>query len=144
MSGLTWDELGQLFGVSRRSVHFWASGRPMNADTERHLLKVLDIVQAADRGDARSNRDALLAVSEGDSAFDLLMSREFEKASLRLGRGQGRRSIKLGELDAAARAEHVPPPVDILLNAMNDVVHRDRGVGRAVRLARNVRRESTG
>ena len=32
ISGLTWEQLAWLFGVSRRSVHFWASGKPF----ERH------------------------------------------------------------------------------------------------------------
>ena len=72
ISGLTWEQLGQLFGVSRRSVHFWASGRAMNAANEQHLLKVLDIVRQADRGDARSNRAALLTVSAGHAPFEPL------------------------------------------------------------------------
>src|SRR5262245_8901698 len=29
-SGLTWEELGDLFGVSRRSVHHWASGKTVS------------------------------------------------------------------------------------------------------------------
>lgn len=29
-SGLTWDQLGKVFGVSRRAVHLWASGGRMN------------------------------------------------------------------------------------------------------------------
>ncbi|MFF1390882.1 hypothetical protein [Rhodococcus erythropolis] len=29
-SGLTWDQLGKVFGVSRRAVHLWANGGRMN------------------------------------------------------------------------------------------------------------------
>ena len=29
LSGLTWDQLARLFNLSRRSLHFWASGKPM-------------------------------------------------------------------------------------------------------------------
>lgn len=144
MSGLTWEQLGRLFGVSRRSVHFWASGRSMNAANEQHLLKVLDIVRQADRGDARSNRAALLTVSAGNAPFDLLMSQAFDEASARLGRRQQGRRVELGELDAHARAERTPPPPENLIEAMNDRVHRDAGSGRAAGTARDMRRESTG
>jgi hypothetical protein len=35
-TGLTWDQLGRIFGVSRRAVHLWASGGRMNsANLER-------------------------------------------------------------------------------------------------------------
>ena len=144
ISGLTWEQLGQLFGVSRRSVHFWASGRAMNAANEQHLLKVLDIMRQADRGDARSNRAALLMVSEGHAPFDLLMSRAFEEASARLGRRQRGRRVELGELDAQVRAGRTPPSPENLIDAMNDQVHRDAGSSRAVGATRNMRRESKG
>ena len=144
ISGLTWEQLGQLFGVSRRSVHFWASGRSMNAANEQHLFKVLDIVRQADRGDARRNRAALLTVSAGNAPFDLLMSQAFDEASARLGRRQQGRGVELRELDAHARAERTPPPPGNLIDAMNDQVHRDVGSGRAAGTARNMRRESTG
>ena len=37
-SGLTWDQLGRLFGVSRRSVHHWTNGARMNAHNAETLL----------------------------------------------------------------------------------------------------------
>jgi len=90
ISGLTWEQLGQLFAVSRRSVHFWASGKPLNAENETRLLQVLDIVRTADRGDAGSTRSALLDVHDGISAFDLLVEERFAEARARLGVGAGR------------------------------------------------------
>ena len=33
LSGLTWDQLARIFSVSRRSLHFWASGKPMTPAT---------------------------------------------------------------------------------------------------------------
>ena len=143
-SALTWEQLGQLFGVSRRSVHFWASGRPMNAAHEQRLFEILDIVRQADHGDARRNRADLLAVSAGKAPFDLLVAGTFKAARARLGRGKADRRVELGELDAHARAERTPPPPEGLIDAMNDQVHRDAGRGRAARTVRNTRRESTG
>jgi len=49
-SGLTWDQLARLFEVSRRSVHFWASGKVMAAAHEEHLQRVLAAVRRLDRG----------------------------------------------------------------------------------------------
>ena len=90
ISGLTWQQLGQLFEVSRRSVHFWASGKPQKAENEARLTNVLDVVRYADRGDAGSTRRALLNADGGPSPFDLLVALQFEKARTALGRGPRR------------------------------------------------------
>ena len=50
ISGLTWEQLAGLFGVSRRAVHFWASGKPLNATNHQRLMRVLDVVRGADVG----------------------------------------------------------------------------------------------
>ena len=50
LSGLTWDQLARLLGVSRRSVHFWASGKPMAQSNEEHLRRLLAVVRKVDRG----------------------------------------------------------------------------------------------
>jgi DNA-binding transcriptional regulator YiaG len=36
LSGLTWEQLATLFNVSRRSVHFWASGQSLTSANERN------------------------------------------------------------------------------------------------------------
>jgi DNA-binding transcriptional regulator YiaG len=141
ISGLTWEQLAQLFAVSRRSVHFWASGKPLNAENETRLLQVLDIVRTADRGDARSSRSALLDVHDGASAFDLLVGGRFEEARARLGHGAGgsRRPV-LGEISAEAKAARAPLRPEELVEAQHDRVHRDPGHARAARTVRNSRR----
>ncbi len=143
ISGLTWEQLAQLFEVSRRSVHFWASGKPLNATNERRLLRTLDIVKDADRGDARKNRSALFESSDGTTAFDLLVSQQFDDALAKLGRGRGRGRKERAqvELSASAKAARKPLPPEELVDAMQDRVHRDIGRGLAVRTARNKSRE---
>lgn len=143
ISGLTWEQLGQLFAVSRRSVHFWASGKPLNAENETRLLQVLDIVRTADRGDARSTRSALLDVHDGSSAFDLLVEERFDEARARLGVGAGRPRPVLGALSAEAKAARAPLPPEELVEAQHDRVHRDPGRARAARTVRNSRRGTT-
>ena len=144
IGGLTWAELGQLFGVSPQSIHSWASGGTLDAITEQHLLRALDIVRVADRGDARSNRMALFAIADGETPFELLASQKFEEARAILGPGPGRRRPKLTALDDATKAERRPPPPEELIDALNDSVHQDLGRGRAACTVRNRRRGLVG
>lgn len=140
VSGLTWEQLGELFEVSRRSVHFWASGKPLNAGNEQRLMEVLDVVRAADRGDARSTRAALFEVRDGTTAFALLTAERFEDARAILGTGAARAKPALVELSAAAKAARKPLPPEDLVDAQHDRVHRDRGRSRAARAVRTKRR----
>ncbi len=50
ISGLTWEQLASLFAVDRRSVHLWASGRPMSAANAERLNRILALLRRADRG----------------------------------------------------------------------------------------------
>ena len=143
ISGLTWKQLGELFDVSRRSVHFWASGKPLNADNEQRLMQVLDVVRAAGRGDSRSTRAALFEVKEGTTAFALLTAERFEEARAILDVGAARPRPAFAELSAAAKAARKPLPPEDLVDAQHDRVHRDRGRARAARTVRNKRRGTT-
>ncbi len=143
LSGLTWEQLGQLFKVTRRSVHFWASGKPLNAENEQHLRRTLDILRAADRGEARANRSALLEVQAGRSALDLLTEQRFEEARARLGSGQGRKQLILGELSDQAKAARAPLRPEELIEARHERVHQDTGHARAARTVRNSQRGTT-
>lgn len=143
ISGLTWKQLGELFDVSRRSVHFWASGKPLNARNEQRLMQVLDVVRAAGRGDSRSTRAALFEVKEGTTAFALLTAERFEEARAILDVGAARPRPAFAELSAAAKAARKPLPPEDLVDAQHDRVHRDRGRARAARTVRNKRRGTT-
>ncbi len=73
LSGLTWNQLARLFGVSRRAVHFWAEGRPLTPSHEEQLQRLLAVVQELDRGTPRANRALLLVARPGEPmVFDLL------------------------------------------------------------------------
>ena len=99
IGGLTWTNLGQFLGVPRQRIHSCASGGTPDAVAEQHLLRVLDVVRVADRGDARSNRMVLFAIADGETPFELLASQKFEEARAILGPGRGRRLPKLIALD---------------------------------------------
>lgn len=143
ISGLTWEQLGQLFEVSRRSVHFWASGKPLNTGNEERLLRVLDVVRHADRGSARSTRASLLDASEGTTPFDMLVAQRFDDARTAVGRGGARSARALAKISTEARAARKPLPPEELFDAKSERVHREPGGARPARTVRNKRRGST-
>jgi transcriptional regulator with XRE-family HTH domain len=61
-SGLTWDQLAGVFGVSRRAVHGWAAGARLNAQNSE-LLNWLrqTLIDVETPGDLEGTRAALLA-----------------------------------------------------------------------------------
>lgn len=137
ISGLTWEQLGQLLGVTRRSVHFWASGRPLNASNEKRLMQVLDIVRVADRGSARSTRAAMMDAGQGTTVFDMLAAQRFDDARLILGQGRARFAPALAGLSEEAKAARRPLPPEELYDAKSERVHREPARGRAARTARD-------
>lgn len=136
-SGLTWDQLARLFGVARRSVHFWASGKALNAANEERLARMLAVVRYIDRGNAQATRAALMtAQSDGVIPFDLLATDEFDELMERLGAGPQPSMPALAPLSATARAARMPPPPDERVGALHDSVHREVGKSRVVRTAK--------
>lgn len=70
-SGLTWEQLGRVFGVSRRAVHLWATGARMNAANVEALFGLVDLVRAASGSTSDERRAWLLRPgSDGRSALD--------------------------------------------------------------------------
>ena len=64
-SGLTWDQLRRLFGVSRRSMHLWAGGARMNARNAERLAYLEQVVRALGAKDSDQCREALVSSSAG-------------------------------------------------------------------------------
>lgn len=94
LSGLSWEQLARLFGVSRRAAHLWAAGNPMSAANEEHLYRCLAVLRHADRGGSAFNRAALFRANRGAVApFDLLADRRYDIALAALGIGRSRRVV---------------------------------------------------
>jgi transcriptional regulator with XRE-family HTH domain len=69
-SGLSWQQLADAFGVSRRAVHFWSNGGNMTAPNVDRLRSLEREVSAIDTGDPKAVRAALLApAADGSSIF---------------------------------------------------------------------------
>lgn len=136
LSGLTWEQLAELLGVSRRTLHFWASGKPMNAANEERLHQVLGVLRAMDQGASDYNRAALLAPgAHGVRPFDLLAVGDFEVARHQVGVGIKRR-LALGPLSEDAAAARRPLPPADLVGALQEPIHVETGRGRAAKSVR--------
>jgi DNA-binding transcriptional regulator YiaG len=121
ISGLTWDQLARLFGVSRRSLHFWASGKAPTAANEEHLHRLLAITRKIDRGTASENRAALLAVSDEGAPFDLLAQGQYDRVVALLGEGPPRRFVTPKLSDEALRSRKPSPP-EAFLDSLQDKI----------------------
>jgi DNA-binding transcriptional regulator YiaG len=136
LSGLTWDQLARLFNVSRRSLHFWASGKPIAPSNEEHLQRLLVVLRKIDRGSASANRSMLLGAREdGTLPFDLLTNGDYERVLLLAGVGNALR-VSPRKLSAEAEAARAPPPPENLVGALQDRIHRDSGTARAAKSVR--------
>ena len=108
-SGLTWEQLASIFKVDRRSVHLWASGRPMSALNAERLNRVLAVVRRADRGTASVTRAWLLTPDRfGQLPLDLLREGRFDEIAMPGAANPRPRPGPLSEAAAAARAPRRP------------------------------------
>lgn len=141
-SGLTWDQLAQLFNVSRRSLHFWASGKQLSSSNEEDLYRLVEVFRYINRGNADINRQALISAQEnGQIPFALLKERRYEETKKLLGQGKARPKPQLKPLSKEASLLRTPPPPDELVGATNEPVHQE--VGRT-RKAKSMRQKTDG
>lgn len=138
LSGLTWEQIATLFNVSRRSVHFWASGEALSSANEEKLNRTLDAVEYISRGSASSNRSLLMGIADdGKSYLELLAAGEFDRVKSILGAGNAPTKSKLGQLSPAAEMLRVPPKPADLVDALQDSIHREVGKSRVAKSVRS-------
>jgi len=143
LSGLTWDQLAQLFNVSRRSLHFWASGQPLSRFNEENLNRLLGTIQYIDRGSASLNRSLLLKLnSDGRPFLDLLALGKHEEVKQILGAGNAAVKPQLLPLSEEASRSRMPPNPADLVDALSDNIHREVGKARPARAARSRKNSS--
>jgi len=138
ISGLTWDQLAHLFGVTRRSLHFWASGKPLSPAHEERLHKLLAMLRKLNRGSAKENRSLLLSVQDGGVIpYDHLLEEQYEDAFSLLGPGPTLSRPQPSALSIASRVARKPPMPADLAGAMQDRVHKEVGKARVPRVAKD-------
>lgn len=133
LSGLTWEQMARLLGVSRRSVHFWASGEPVRASHQERVQRLLAVLRQVDRGSATENRTLLLnACADGTLPFDILADGRFEEALELMKKGPGRTRPVLTPLSSEEQLARTPTPPEQLVDASGDRVHKQlRGARQA-------------
>lgn len=137
LTGMTWDQLARLFGVARRTVHFWASGKMLNAGNEEKLHRVLATIRRIDRGTARANRNVLFtARSDGILPFDLLQDERYSEATDFLGDRSARQRPVLSPLSKKELSSRTPLKPADLVSAIPDSTHREIGRSRPARAVR--------
>jgi len=136
LSGFTWDQLARLFNVSRRSVHFWASGKAMTPSNEEHLQRLLAVIRKTDRGSPSANRAAMLKVqADGTIPFDLLAAEEYERVVNILGPADAGR-LYSAKRPAPLSTAPAPQRPEELVGALQDRVHRETGIARVAKSVR--------
>ncbi|NER22345.1 MAG: helix-turn-helix transcriptional regulator [Symploca sp. SIO1B1] len=142
LSGLTWEQLARLFNVSRRSLHFWASGQPISRFNEETLHRLLGTLQYINRGSAEVNRKILLnSYHKAQIPFDLLVAGRYEDVKNLLGYGnvsKRHQLMPLSEEESTLRKPHKP---DELVDALQDPVHHNVGRSHSIRAARSSKRD---
>ena len=127
LSGLTWAQLARLFGVTRRSLHFWASGKPLTPANEERLNRMLATVRKVNRGSAIANRTLLLAADgDGQIAFDMLAEGRYEDVISLLGAGGVAPRSVGNRPSSSVQAARTPPAPDRFLNARQDRIHVEK------------------
>lgn len=128
LTGLTWEEMADLLGVSRRSLHLWANGHPINALNEKRVRDLVNVLRMLDRGTARENRELLISsLPDGGVFFDLLRNQRFEEALVRAGRGSGR-PMPLGRVEDDTHSKAGRMSVADMLGTNAERVHTDDAV----------------
>jgi hypothetical protein len=81
ISGLTWEQLGRIMGVSRRAIHLWLRGNALSRANEERLHTILHIVRSLGGRSQLEVRSRMLDKSGGVSVASLLTAQEDEAAS---------------------------------------------------------------
>ncbi|MGB5596415.1 MAG: XRE family transcriptional regulator [Crocosphaera sp.] len=140
VTGLTWEKLAKLFNVSRRTLHFWASGKRLNSFNEEQLNLLLDTIRYIDRGSASLNRNLLLMpLRDGTVPFNLLIAGQYKKVKNFLGSGNAPTKPKLNPLSEDAIKSRTPISPENLIDALQDPIEPIRREARRSRPAKSVR-----
>ena len=84
-SGLTADQLGRLLGVSRRSIHNWASGSAIASGHEEKLRELYSLVFSIPAITPDERKSVLLDSSSGPSLFKQFASRSGGPQRIKFG-----------------------------------------------------------
>lgn len=142
LSGLTIQQIANLLGVSRRTIHAWSSGQPLNAENHAKLLRVQELIRDVYRGTAASTRTALLRPIHGETAFDRIREGRYAEARELLTSSRGHRSRAIRRLPPSKKVldERRPLAPWILLTKDPEPSPAPPEEGRSEKASRSERR----
>lgn len=84
-SGLTADQLGRLLGVSRRSIHNWATGSAIASSHEERVRELDSFISSLPAYTPEERRSLLLDSSNGPSLFKQFASKADHPQRIKFG-----------------------------------------------------------
>jgi transcriptional regulator with XRE-family HTH domain len=81
LSGLTWEQLANIVGVSRRTIHLWLQGNSLSHANEERLHSILHIVRSLSGSSQLDVRSRMLDKSGGSSVAELLKAHDDDAAA---------------------------------------------------------------
>lgn len=113
ISGLTWEELACVMGVSRRSLHLWDGGGNLTQEHLHRLHELSALMQRLDKGNPVHLRNLLLKVFDGKNALERLRTRQDTQVLALLGHDKFPPYPKSMDLPAAAFRKRIPDGVSL-------------------------------
>jgi DNA-binding transcriptional regulator YiaG len=136
LSGMTWEQLASLFEVSRRTVHFWASGKALNSYNEEKLYRVLSTIRQIDRGIAQENRQLLFTARGGVLPIELIRTGHYEEVVRLVGETTFERPNLTSLSEAAWNTRRPVASPHLLVGSLQDRVQMATGRTRPARAVR--------
>ena len=115
VSGLTWAQISDVFGVDSRALHYWKAGKPVSAENHQKLGRAVAMLHHIDRGTAEENKRLLLSEARGGKTFlEFAKAGDFQSILELAGKGSGRVTFghKLSEEARSLSASPNFAPVD--------------------------------
>jgi len=99
-SGLTWDELAHVFGVSRRTMYNWSTGGKVSASYAQAISSVIRVVHHVDTGNPQLTRSKLLAPAEDGTTLYARLIQQQSKPSFVSGPSYRPDELLAGGIDS--------------------------------------------
>ncbi|PID35450.1 MAG: hypothetical protein CR958_00140 [Rhodobacterales bacterium] len=108
LSGLTWAQISEIFGVKPRALHYWKTGEAVSGEHHEKLGAMVAMLRFIDRGTKEENKRLLLSEAvDGKTFFELMKGGSLQAIRDRAGEGIGR--VSFGTvLTEEARAKNAP------------------------------------
>lgn len=99
-TGLTWEQIAQLFGVTRRAVHFWVEGGNLSPVSESRLRNIRQLITSMGTTGPIDTRAALFRVDSKGISLYAFMVAEVYSAGTKAGNTREPTLTELREMDS--------------------------------------------